>query len=61
MDGMTIKDQCLAYRRKHVMSQQQLADKCGVHVNTIIHAEQGKPLRWMSEERISRVIKSEGE
>lgn len=56
MEKKTLGERCKAYRRFHVLSQQSLADRCGVHVNTIINIEQGRSAHWMTEERIKKVI-----
>ena len=54
MEQKTLGERCRQYRYSHCITQEKLAQLVGVHTNTIIHAEQGKPLHWMTEAKIKQ-------
>ena len=57
MEKKTLGERCKEYRAKHRLTQEELAKKCGVHVNTIIYTETEKhSARMLTQAAIEKVI-----
>jgi transcriptional regulator with XRE-family HTH domain len=44
------------YRAAHGLTQEAFAKLCNVHLNTLRHAEQGKPLLPVTAAKITRIL-----
>ena len=51
-----LSQKCVEYRAAHGLTQEAFAKLCKVHLNTLRHAEQGKPLLPVTEAKISRIL-----
>lgn len=51
-----LSQKCVEYRAAHGLTQVAFAKVCNVHLNTLRHAEQGKPLRPVTAAKISRIL-----
>ena len=56
---MELSERMVEYRAKHDLTQKQLAQLCGLTAQTIVKAEQGKPLTRLTEKKIELAIKEE--
>ena len=54
-----LSDKMVEYRAKHNLTQKQLAELCGLTAQTIVKAEQGKPLTRLTAKKIELKIKEE--
>ena len=54
-----LSDKMVEYRAKHNLTQKQLAELCGITAQTVIKAEQGKPLTRRTAKKIELEIKEE--
>ena len=54
-----LSDKMVEYRAKHNLTQKKLAELCGITVQTVIKAEQGKPLTRLTAKKIELIIKEE--
>lgn len=54
-----LSDKMVEYRAKHNLTQKQLAELCGLTAQTIVKAEQGKPLTRLTAKKIELTIKEE--
>lgn len=52
-----LSEKMVEYRAKHNLTQKQLAELCGLTAQTIVKAEQGKPLTRLTEKKIELKIK----
>lgn len=52
-----LSEKMVEYRAKHNLTQKQLAELCGLTAQTIVKAEQGKPLTRLTEKKIELAIK----
>lgn len=52
-----LSEKMVEYRAKHNLTQKQLAELCGITAQTVIKAEQGKPLTRLTEKKIELAIK----
>lgn len=52
-----LSEKMVEYRAKHNLTQKQLAELCGLTAQTVIKAEQGKPLTRLTEKKIELAIK----
>ena len=55
-----LSEKMVEYRAKHNMTQKKFAELCGITVQTVIKAEQGKSLTRLTAKKIELIIK-EGE
>lgn len=56
---MKLSEKMVEYRAKHDLTQKQLAELCGITAQTVIKAEQGKPLTRRTAKKIELAIKEE--
>ncbi len=56
MNEKTIGELCREYRTKHIISQTELAKRCGVAVATICKAERGTELALIPTAKIKRIV-----
>ena len=54
-----LSEKMVEYRAKHNLTQKKLAELCGITVQTVIKAEQGKPLTRLTAKKIELKIKEE--
>lgn len=54
-----LSEKMVEYRAKHNLTQKQLAELCGLTAQTIVKAEQGKPLTRRTAKKIELIIKEE--
>lgn len=54
-----LSEKMVEYRAKHNLTQKQLAELCGITTQTVIKAEQGKPLTRLTAKKIELAIKEE--
>lgn len=54
-----LSEKMVEYRAKHNLTQKQLAELCGITAQTVIKAEQGKPLTRLTAKKIELAIKEE--
>lgn len=52
-----LSEKMVEYRAKHNLTQKKLAELCGITVQTVIKAEQGKPLTRLTAKKIELAIK----
>lgn len=52
-----LSEKMVEYRAKHNLTQKQLAELCGITAQTVVKAEQGKPLTRLTEKKIELAIK----
>lgn len=56
---MTLAERIIKYRKREELSCEGLAARAGVNRSTIYNAENGKPVRRLTAEKIERVLKGE--
>lgn len=56
---MELSEKMVEYRAKHNLTQKQLAELCGITAQTVVKAEQGKPLTRLTAKKIELAIKEE--
>lgn len=54
---MELSEKMVEYRAKHNLTQKKLAELCGITVQTVVKAEQGKPLTRLTKKKIELAIK----
>lgn len=54
-----LSEKMVEYRAKHNLTQKQLAELCGITAQTVVKAEQGKPLTRLTAKKIELAIKEE--
>lgn len=52
-----LSEKMVEYRAKHNLTQKRLAELCGITVQTVVKAEQGKPLTRLTAKKIELIIK----
>lgn len=51
-----LSQKCVEYRAAHGLTQVEFAKICNIHLNTLRHAEQGKPLLPVTAAKITRIL-----
>lgn len=59
MSSEKLSEKMVEYRAKHNLTQKQLAELCGITAQTVVKAEQGKPLTRLTAKKIELAIKEE--
>lgn len=55
--GRIVLPHLRAWRMERLLTQQQLADACGIGVTTVIRAEKGLPVNGLTAVRLAKALK----